>query len=572
MNRLHYGDNLDVLRAHVADASVDLVYLDPPFNSNASYNILFKSQSGAGTDASIEAFDDSWQWGPAAANALIEITQSGHHKLHMLMQAMRSAIGENALMAYLAMMAVRLVELHRVLKPTGSLYLHCDPTASHYLKLVLDAVFGAENFRNEIVWRRTNAHNKLSRQFGPIHDIIFFYSVSDRMIFHPGRRPFTKSYVKDSFPHEDARGPYQSNVLTGAGSRKGDSGQPWRGYDPNAKNRHWALPGKLLAELAGERGAASPQHLLDRLDALGLILHPARSGSLPRYKQYLEAGDGVLHQDIWAYQPGTRGILVGTPDGIDQDVKWLDNTDEKLGYPTQKPLALLERIIAASSNPGDVVLDPFCGCGTAVDAAQKLGRQWIGIDVTHLAVGLIEKRLREGYGEAVRFETIGVPKDRDSALRLAGEKPHEFQNWFCLKVGGYPLDGGRKGADRGVDGHFYPYESGGTTSTGVISVKAGQHVGVAMVRDLRGVMERDAYPFGLFLSAYEPTRPMLAEAMAAGLHDTQLGRFPRLQILTPADIFHGGGAKLPPLAPVNRRAVRVETRPSHQFGSQAQLL
>ena len=280
-------------------------------------------------------------------------------------------------------------------------------------------------------------------------------------------------------------------------------------------------------------------------------------------KRYLDEQPGIPAQDVISDIPPMHNL-----------------SDERLGYPTQKPRALLERIIAASSNPGDVVLDPFCGCGTAVDAAQKLGRQWIGIDVTHLAIGLIEKRMHEGYdkpdegatGYILPFDVIGVPKDKDSALRLAAEKPHDFQNWFCLKVGGYPLDGGRKGADRGVDGHFYPYENSRDTSTGVISVKAGANIGVAMIRDLRGVMEREGYPFALFLSAYEPTGPMKSEAAAAGVHETEFGRFPRLQILTPADLFHGAGAKLPPLAPINRRHARVETRPSHKEGGQGSLL
>jgi len=248
---------------------------------------------------------------------------------------------------------------------------------------------------------------------------------------------------------------------------------------------------------------------------------------------------------------------------------------ERLGYPTQKPIALLERIIAASSNPGDVVLDPFCGCGTAIDAAQKLGRHWLGIDVTHLAIGLVEKRLNDGYNRDGKtgavWETIGVPKDKESALRLAAEKPHEFQNWFCLQVGGYPLDGGRKGADKGVDGHFYFHESARETKPGVISVKAGQNIGVAMLRDLRGVMEREGYAFGLFLSAYEPTGPMKAEAAAAGIYENEFGRFPRIQILTPADLFHNNPPKLPPLAPINRRAPRVETRESHKKGAQGGL-
>nr|MBA3652299.1 restriction endonuclease [Chthoniobacterales bacterium] len=286
----------------------------------------------------------------------------------------------------------------------------------------------------------------------------------------------------------------------------------------------------------------------------GLVIQ-SKPGSVPRYKRYLDEQEGTPFTDVWT------------------DIFPINSqAQERLGYPTQKPIALLERIISASSNPGDVVLDPFCGCGTAVDAAQKLGRNWIGIDVTHLAIGLIEKRLKEGYGDDAVFETIGVPKDKDSALRLAAEKPHDFQNWFCLKVGGYPLDGGRKGADKGIDGHFYPYESARETSTGVISVKAGRNIGVAMLRDLRGVMEREGYTFGLFLSAYEPTRPMLAEAAAAGVHQNEFGSYPRLQILTPADLFHGAGAKLPPLAPINRRAARVETRASHKKGSQGALL
>lgn len=570
-NRLYYGDNLEVLREHIADQSVDLIYLDPPFNSNASYNVLFRAPSGGGADASIEAFDDTWQWGPAAEDALADIRASGNHKLHTLMGAIRTALGDNALMAYLAMMAVRLVELHRVLKDTGSLYLHCDPTASHYLKLVLDAVFGAENFRNEIVWRRSASHNSATKQFGPVHDVILFYAKSEVLRLNPIQVPHLKSYIEGEFRYSDTKGQYRLNEIMGPGKRTGDSGKPWRGYDPSPKGRHWAIPESLRSLLPRRGDGLTLQQQLDELDKLGeLYISPA---GRPKYKQ--RPTPGVALQDVWAYQPGTEGTLYGSELAIDSDVKWLSNEAEKLGYPTQKPVGLLERIIAASSNPGDVVLDPFCGCGTAVDAAEKLGRRWIGIDVTHLAIGLIEKRMHEGYDTdqgPLQFDVIGVPKDKDSALRLAAEKPHDFQNWFCLKVGGYPLDGGRKGADRGVDGHFYPYENSRDTATGVISVKAGQNIGVAMIRDLRGVMEREGYPFGLFLSAYEPTKPMVAEAAAAGVHENDFGRFPRLQILTPADLFHGPGAKLPPLAPINRRHARVETRASHKPGAQGSLI
>ncbi|WHO38738.1 site-specific DNA-methyltransferase [Sphingobium sp. AP49] len=567
VDRLYYGDNLDILRAHITDESVDLVYLDPPFNSNASYNILFRSPAGTGADASIEAFDDTWSWGPAAAGALMDITNSGNHRLYVLMQAMRTAIGENAMMAYLVMMAVRLQELHRVLKSSGSLYLHCDPTASHYLKLVLDAVFGVENFRSEIIWRRTSSHNKLSTQFGPVHDTIFFYSRSRDIIFHPGRTPHLRKYISGAFRYSDDRGAYRLNELTGAGIRAGASGLPWMGYDPTARSRHWAIPASLKALLPLDQQDAPPQQMLDLLHQAGEVVLSA-SGR-PTYKQRL--GQGTVYQDIWAYQPGTDGCLIDTEEGIDADVKWLDSEDEKLGYPTQKPIGLLERIIAASSNPGDVILDPFCGCGTAVDAAQKLGRRWIGIDITHLAIGLIEKRLREGYGNAARFETIGSPRDLASAQRLAVDDPHQFQHWITLKLGGWPWMGGKKGGDKGVDGYFYYVGEGGQTRTGVISVKAGHNVNPAMVRDLGRVMQRDGHRIGLFVCAAAPTRGMEQEADSHGLVQTEFGRFPALQIFTLAELFVDRHPRLPPLVSPNRKAPRIETRVSHQPGAQAGL-
>jgi site-specific DNA-methyltransferase (adenine-specific) len=484
-NKLYYGDNLDVLREHIADASVDLVYLDPPFNSDASYNILFKSPTGGGADASIEAFDDTWTWGPAASAALMDVTQSGNHALHVLMQALRTAIGDNAMMAYLAMMAVRLVELHRVLKPTGSLYLHCDSTASHYLKLVLDPVFGARSFRNEIIW----CYRKWSivqGQFARNHDTILFYSKeASGHVFNP------------------------QFVAPSSGTMK-----RWKGQ------RQLAVieDGVRRASSTAEEEARSPMG------------------------------------DWW-------DISILNP-----------NAKERLGYPTQKPLALLERIVAASSDPDMVVLDPFCGCGTAVDAAQKLGRRWIGIDVTHLAVGLIEKRLREGYGDAVQFETIGVPRDLASARRLAADDPHQFQAWISLKLGGWPWMDGKKGGDRGIDGYFYYVGQGGSTATGVISVKAGANVSPSMVRDLGRVMARDGHAMGLFVCAADPTRGMREEAASHGLIETEFGRFPALQCFTLAELFDGRHPRLPPLVSPNRRASRVETRASHQEGAQAALL
>jgi site-specific DNA-methyltransferase (adenine-specific) len=552
-NRLYYGDNLEVLRntAQFPDACVDLIYLDPPFNSNSSYNVLFRAPSGAnggnGTDASIEAFDDTWQWGPAAEDALADIRSSGNHKLWTLLDAIAKSLGKNALMAYLAMMAVRLIELHRVLKDTGSLYLHCDPTASHYLKLVLDAMFGAENFRCEIVWKRTFAHGNVGKNYGDVTDTIFFYSASKAYTWNQPFKQVKGEKAAKKYPNvaEDGRR-WQSVTLRNPGVR------------PNLHYPFTASDG--VTYQPHPNGWSCNLERLQKYDAEGRLHFPSKPDGALRLKMFEDESAGERIQSLWDDIP---------PIGA--------QAAERLGYPTQKPRALLERIVATSSNPGDVVLDPFCGCGTAVDAAEKLGRRWVGIDITHLAIGLIEKRMHEGYdrpgdGFVLPFEVVGVPKDKDSALRLAAEKPHDFQNWFCLKVGGYPLDGGRKGADRGVDGHFYPYENSKDTSTGVISVKAGTNIGVAMIRDLRGVMEREGYPFALFLSAYEPTKPMVAEAAAAGTHENEFGRFQRLQILTPADLFHGPGAKLPPLASINRRHARVETRASHKAGGQGELL
>jgi site-specific DNA-methyltransferase (adenine-specific) len=525
---------------HVADASVDLIYLDPPFNSNASYSILFKSPEGQGADAQIEAFNDSWTWGPAASGALMDITQSGNHALHTLMQAMKTAIGENAMMAYLAMMAVRLVELHRVLKPTGSLYLHCDPTASHYLKLVLDAVFGPASFKNEITWLRHSARSVKQAIWPRLHDTILFYTKSPSYHFVGTEVPSGKL----SEPHDLVRWSdglqYRTRDLTGAGVRNGETGKPWRGVDVTSKSRHWRVMHPAL----------------DKIEAEGRI-HWQSSG-MPR------------ERDPLPYVPEERTAVVG-------DV-WVDvpsinaGAQERLGYPTQKPVALLERIIVASSKSGETVLDPFCGCGTAIDAAQKLGRQWIGIDVTHLAIGLVEKRLREGYGDSAQWETLGVPKDLASAQKLAADDPHQFQAWITLKLGGWPWMGGKKGGDKGVDGYFYYVGEGGQTETGVISVKAGANVNPGMVRDLGRVMQRDGHKLGLFVTAALPTRGMEDEANSHGLVETEFGRFPALQLFTLAELFQDRSPKLPPLVSPHRRAPRVETRTSHKAGAQGELI
>lgn len=560
MNRLYYGDNLEVLRdqSQFPDGCVDLVYLDPPFNSNAGYNVLFKTAQGSGADASMEAFDDTWTWGPSSASAMLDIESGTNRALTVMMQAMHSALGDSPLMAYLAMMAVRLVELHRVLKDTGSLYLHCDPTASHYLKLVLDGVFGPEKFRSEIVWKRTSAHNSAKR-WGPIHDTILYYSKSDAYVWNRIHTPYDQSYLDRYYKHKDDAGKlYRLSDLTASGTRNGESGAEWNGFNPTGYGRHWAIPQIIKEQFPDAPDGIKTLGWLDLIQEKGLIEMTGEGVGWPHFRRYLEMMEGESPQDI-----------------IDDIPPLSRRHAERLGYPTQKPRALLERIIAASSNEDDVVLDPFCGCGTAVDAAHKLGRNWIGIDVTHIAIGMIEDRMRSGY-PGIQFETIGVPKDLASAERLAAEDPHQFQQWVCWQVGGFPRD--KKGGDKGVDGWFNYSDVDGKVKTGVISVKAGNNVNPSMVRDLGQVMRRDGHEFGLFIMKSSPTKGMREEAashqlveMSWGTDSQNYKRYPALQIFTLADLFEGKRPDLPMLISPVKKASRVETRKSHQPDSQSKL-
>jgi DNA modification methylase len=531
-NTLYYGDNLAILREHVEDESVDLVYLDPPFNSNASYNVLFRAPEGHQSQAQIEAFDDTWHWNEPAERAFDEVLQSGNSDAAEMLRAMRSFLKENDMMAYLTMMAVRLLELHRVLKPTGSLYLHCDPTASHYLKILLDSVFDPRNFRSEIIWRRSAAHNKLSRQFGPIHDTILFYAKSNSAYFKPATTPYTRQYIKKMFRYSDEGGSYRLNELTGAGIRAGDSGKAWRLYDPTAKGRHWAIPASLRNYLPNNGEGMTSQKMLDVLAETGnIVTSPA---GRPTYKQ--RAAKGIPYQDIWAYQGGTAGSLEGTEDEIDADVKWLDSEEEKLPYPTQKPVGLIERIIESSSKKGELVLDPFCGCGTTVHAAQKLNRLWIGIDITHLAIHLIKRRLNEAFPDT-RFDILGVPKDLDGARVLALQDKYEFQKWALAMIDAQPFKGGKKGGDRGVDGFLYIKPDGKKTEKVIVSVKGGQSLNPAMVKDLIVTVDQEGAKMGVFLTLEPPTKGMVTQAAAAGFYKTEYGQFPKIQIVTVEQLF-----------------------------------
>jgi site-specific DNA-methyltransferase (adenine-specific) len=556
-NALFYGDNLHILREHIASESIDLIYLDPPFNSNATYNILFRSPAGDGTDAQIEAFGDTWEWGPEAEDAFHQVMRSGRTRAFELLHALRAFLGENAMMAYLAMMAVRLLELHRVLKPAGSLYLHCDPTASHYLKLVLDAVFGPDRYLNEIVWKRTSSHGGANR-WAPTHDTIFFYGKSARHFWGDPLQVHDAGHVAAKYATSDDDGAFMAADLTGAGLRTGHSGQPWRGYDPGRSGRHWAIPRDLpvepaVADADDDWASLTSQEKLERLDAAGMIYWPAKAGGFPRFKRRLTAGVPV------------QSVIADIPP-INSQAR------ERLGYPTQKPLALLERIIAASSAPGDVILDPFCGCGTAVHAAERLGRRWIGIDVTHLAVSLIERRMREAFPAAM-FDVVGRPQDLASAQELARRDKHEFQKWVVTHIGGQPWRGGRKGADGGIDGLIYftdvdPETHDARTAKAILSVKGGVTRGVGMVAELIESVARNGAAIGILVMAALPTKEMERRAAAAGIHDTGLGgRFARIQILTLAEIFAG---KRPHLPNIDRAMFRRVAR--EQATEQRRLL
>jgi site-specific DNA-methyltransferase (adenine-specific) len=540
-NVLYYGDNLDVLHKHIADESVDLIYLDPPFNSNRSYNVLFKETTGAGSEAQIEAFEDTWHWGVSAQHAYEEVVTGSNQRLARMLAAMLDALGHNDVTAYLAMMAIRLDQLFRVLKEGGSIYLHCDPTAGPYLRVLMDAVFGPTMFRSEISWRRTGAHNKGNR-FAPIHDTILFYTKGNAKTWTRPKRPYMRGHVEEFFVKDGDgyRTNYYGNVLTGSGIRGGESGQPWMGFDPTAKGRHWAIPKRLLDELDEDLSPLTQHQKLDKLYELGFIKIVAGE-AWPIYEHRITPSDGQPIGDMWAFQPYTRGTVFGTEAGIDEDVRWLSTRDkERLGYQTQKPLGLLERIISASSKPGDVVLDPFCGCGTAVDAAERLDRQWIGIDITHLAISLIRRRMQDRY-KGIEIKVIGEPVDLTGARELAATRPAQFEYWAIDKLDGQPTGG--KGVD--LDGVLPFIEFGGKAKRAVVSVKGTKNVSPEMIRELRGAMSDDK-PIGILVLLTDPTPGMKTQATAAGSYQSGDKKYPSIQILTVKDLLDGKRPDVPP--------------------------
>ena len=536
MNQLYFGDNLHVLRDHLADESVDLIYLDPPFNSKRDYNLLFKSppkskpvaanvsslqskssQSGLTSAATTEfssaqitAFEDSWHWGEQAEREFDEILNGKNTDLAQMMRALRSFLGENDMMAYLTMMANRLLELHRVLKPTGSLYLHCDPTASHYLKIVLDGVFGKENYQNEIIWKRTTTHSD-SKTWSRVADSIFFYTKSDSFAWNTPHEEHSEEYAESRYGNKEADGRrYMLDNMTSPNPRP-NMMYEWKGFPFPEKG--WRFSRETMAKLDAEGRIWYPQTKTGELDLT----------KRPRIKRYLDEMEGGVMGTVWT------------------DISPINSqAQERLGYPTQKPLALLERIICTSSNPGGVVLDPFCGCGTAVHAAQKNNRKWIGIDITHLAISLIEKRLKDAFKTGLEFEIHGTPKDLAAARDLATRDKYQFQWWAVSLVEAQPFQGKKKGADGGIDGlkFFHDVDKAGARKI-VVSVKGGG-LKADDVRALNHVRERESAEIAIFVSLETPTKGMIADAASAGFYTGVAGKkFPRVQLLTIEGLLSG---------------------------------
>jgi site-specific DNA-methyltransferase (adenine-specific) len=501
VNKLYFGDNLDVLRVIPAE-SVDLIYLDPPFNSKADYGVIYGTRRGGPSQAQAHAFKDMWTWGPDAQDALNQ-TAERHLEAGALLDSFQKVFPASNMLAYLAMMGVRLIEMQRILKTTGSLYLHCDPTASHYLKILLDSIFGPKCFRNEIIWERFGSHNDPKR-FGRVTDTILFYTKSETYTFHPVKGEYSQDHLTKRFRYTDKGGrKFWPNTMLAPGGRG-----PL--YEWNGHTRNWRFT----------------KENMKALDEKGDIYYSEKG--MPYRKNYLDELSGQLVQNLWT------------------DIKMTKSGEERLGYSTQKPLALLKRIIAASSNKGDVVLDPFCGCGTAIEAAEELGRDWIGIDVTYLAIHVIEGRLIKAFGPEIkeRYKLFGRPKDANDARALAARDWLEFQKWAVFELGGLPKD--KPGADGGIDGIIRYHRVGiEQPNRAFVSVKGGEHVGVDAIHKLKSVVQREKAEFGILVCLDGPTKAMEKEILSEGEVGPPSRRVPKLQVVTVDQIFTKHSVEIP---------------------------
>lgn len=540
MNHLKYGDNLTIMQK-MPSRSVDLIYLDPPFNSKKNYNIMYKNMTGMPVPEQVDAFCDTWELDAEkeeiAKTMPVLMREHGVEDYYvqfwsLWIKALRHT--QPHLLAYLIYMVQRLLHMKTILKNTGSIYLHCDPTASHYIKVMMDGIFGHGNFQNEVIWKRTSAHGGAKR-WGPVHDVILFYTKSEEFTWNRVSQPYDKSYLDTFYRQKDDTGRFTLGDLTGNGMRTGESGQPWKETDPTSVGRHWAVPA-VPGMKAEEIAKMTVQERLDALDSRGLVYWP-KKGAVPRFKRYLDLSKGVAIQDVVT------------------DINPISaHADERLGYPTQKPISLLDRIIRASSNEDDVIFDPFCGCGTTIYSAEKNRRNWIGCDIAILSIRLVTDVLTTRYRltEGKHFDVTGIPVSVEQAEELFKRDPFQFQHWLVERVGGFPMQ--KKVADQGIDGRIYFETAGNGLKEMILSVKGG-NIRPTDVRDLRGTMEREETAcMAGFLSLKEPTRAMKTDAAQAGMYRYNNVGYDRIQFLTVRQIleqkqeFHTPsklGAKLP---------------------------
>lgn len=487
VNKLYYGDNLEVLRKYIKDESIDLCYIDPPFNSKRNYNQIYNNL-GKEDQAQAQAFVDTWTWDNHANEALEEIQSNYQGKFTSqtidLIDGLTKVLGKGSLLAYLVSMTLRIVEIHRVLKSTGSFYLHCDPTASHYLKIVLDTVFCSQggDYIAEITWERTSAHSD-SKTFANTTDVIFLYS-KRILMFNQQFKPYSEEYLKKYYKHQDGKGRFLDRDLTAGGLSGGGYNYDWKGI-----KKLWRCPIETMQKYEEQNK-----------------LYYTRNGT-PRLKQYLEEMPGVPLTNLWNDIPPINS-----------------QASERLGYPTQKPEALLERIIKASSNKGDVILDAYCGCGTTIAVAERLERNWIGIDITYQSISLMLKRLEDSFGKNVldKIELNGIPKDLESAKALA-TKPDdrtrkEFEKWAVLTYSNNrAVINDKKGADKGVDAIAYFQGDKDNREKIVFQVKSG-NVKSGDIRDLQGTMTIQGAALGIFITLKPPSKDMIQTAKSAGIY------------------------------------------------------
>ena len=533
MNKLYYGDCLTVMQREMYANSVDLIYLDPPFNSNRNYNAIYKDETGRPLPDQIEAFCDLWTLDHERERAIRKmpefmrsqnIDESIVRFWSVWMKALRDT--NPKLLAYLSYMVERLVQMRIILRPTGSIYLHCDPTYSHYIKVIMDGIFDEKNYRAEIVWKRHNAHN--DKLFGRIHDTIFYYSYGERNIPDDVLIPLSDARL-EAYNYSDEHGEYESGDLTASGPSSGESGQPWQDIDP--RNRHWSPPrtGRYAEYIESNfiPNYRDIESVHERLDALheAELIHWTGRGK-PRLKRYLTPDAGQPPQSIWDDIAPVRG-------------------EEDEGYPTQKPIELLDRIIKASSKEGDVVFDPFCGCGTTLEAAQRLNRKWIGVDIAIHAIKRVSAiRLSERYGlvEGQDYAISGVPRTVEGAEDLWKRDKYQFEKWAVEMVDGFVTT--RKSRDGGVDGRLYfPTSEDDDLKAMKLQVKGGKTVKIESLRALAGVIDEEDYPMGGFI-----TRKTLGRMQKRNFLDfcrtkgtIEIGgvEYPRLQILSVEEILVG---------------------------------